>query len=129
MILAWIMDSIIDIKPITNDDIIAYYGKPLKITVRGWAVFHDGELIGLVGISFATGNLLAFSDFKHYNYPKKMRWRVAKILLNMIVGLGYSKFYAVADPKLPNSVEFLKRLGFNHIDSSLKGEVFIWVCQ
>lgn len=117
-----------EIRGLTEADIMAFYGHPLKSTVRGWAVYWNNELVAICGVTMGPGVMVAFSDIKpDVVAPKVTVWRVALQMMERIKALNLSTFYAVASPKLPGAPAFLVRLGFKHIESSARGEVFQWV--
>lgn len=120
----------IEIRPITSQDILAFYGHGLRETVRGWSVYLDGELAAICGITIGHGIMVAFSEVKPgLEVPKITIWRTANDLMDRIKTLGYKRFFAVASPSIPGAPAFLERLGFIHVESSVRGEVFKWEIQ
>lgn len=123
------MDNV-EIRPITQADIIEMNGQPLRHTVQGWSIYKDNELAAICGVTFGRGVMIVFSDIKpDVVAPKVTIWRTALKLLDKIRGLNISTVYAVASPKWPGAPAFLERLGFEHVESSVRGEIFRWRIQ
>ena len=118
-----------EIRPSTEKDVKDFF-PDLGHTVRAWSVFHKNELVCVAGIAFTGVVMLAFCQIKSdFKAPKMTIWRHALIIWEKMKALGYPMLYAVADPFLWTAPEFLKRLGFRHVESSARGEVFVWATQ
>lgn len=118
------------IRPITHDDILAFYGRGLRRTVKGWAIDLNGELAAICGVTIGGGPVVAFSEIKpDLDVPKITVWRTARDLMDRIEALGFKTVFALASPKIPGAPAFLARLGFIHDESSVRGEVFKWVIR
>lgn len=121
------MTDNVEIKPITKADIYEFYGRGLPNTCRGWSVYVDQELAAICGVTIGKGIVVAFSEIKKdVQVPNITIWRTAKKVMERISGLGFSTVYAVAQPHLSTAPSFLARLGFQHQESSVRGEVFKW---
>ncbi len=116
----------IEIVPATRDMVIEYYGEPFPFPVRAWAVYLDVFLTALSGKAFRKNMIEFLRDCKNYDVPKKMVWRVTKVIWKKVMDLNYTNLIAVANPSLPTAPRFLARLGFQHIESSERGEVYLW---
>ena len=117
----------VEIRNLTRADVLAFYGRDLRSTVRGWSVWQNNELAAICGVTMGPGVMVAFSDIKpDIVAPKVTVWRTALRIMEKIKALDISTVYAVASPKLPGAPAFLARLGFKHVESSVRGEVFIW---
>lgn len=115
------------IRPLTEADIKDFYGHGLPRPCRGFAVDYRGKLACIVGITIMPTLMLAWSDVKpDVQAPARVVWATAKELMKRLEGLGYSTLYAVAKPEIDTAPAFLKRLGWTHLESSARGEVFIW---
>ncbi len=122
------MDDI-EIRPSVAEDVKEFFPE-LASTVRAWSVFYKGELVSVAGVAITPALMLAFMQIKQGTRPKKMTvWRCTKIIWEKIKALGYTRLYAVADPKLWTAPQYLHRIGFVHIESSARGEVFLWETQ
>lgn len=121
------MDKV-EIKPMTQEDMDIISQGQMDHTCQGWSVYLNGALVGVAGIAFTPTLLLAFCNFtpEALAENKILIWRTANDLWRRIKGLGYSTLYARAEFTLPNAPKFLSRLGFTHIESSARGEIFRW---
>jgi len=122
------LDDRVSIRPIKSDDIKEFYGtSALRRTCRGWSVYLDGELAGICGITIGRSIVVAFSEIKPgLPVSRRIIWNTAVLLMDMITDLGFSIIYAIADPRHDSAPSFLRHLGFEHIESSVRGEVFRW---
>jgi len=115
------------IRPLTEDDIRDFYGKNFPHHTRGWAVDHNGKLACIVGVSITPSLILAWSDVKpDVVASKRLVWETAKQLMIKLKDLNYPVIYAVAEHHITGAPAFLKRLGWTHIESSARGELFKW---
>lgn len=116
------------IRPLTEDDLNAFYKKNLPRATKGWAIDYRGKLAAIVGVTIMPTLMLAWSDIKpDVVAPPRVVYETAKELMIKIKGLGYPVVYAVASYDIKTAPAFLKRLGWKHIESSARGEVFIWL--
>ena len=115
------------IRPITADDLIAFYGKGMPKPGRGWAVDVNGKLAAIVGVTIMPTLMLAWSDIKpDVVASPRVVYETAVRLMIKIRDLGYPVVYAVASHDIKTAPAFLKRLGWTHLESSARGEVFTW---
>lgn len=121
------MDDV-TIRPLTMEDMDAMYKGEKYNSCEGWAVDLNGRLAGIAGVANTGMLFLAFSQFtpEALAVNRRLIVRTAFALWGRIKGLGYKKLYAFADRDLPNAPRFLKSLGFTHIESSARGEMFQW---
>jgi len=119
-------DDIVEINHLTAADVRMFYPDGLSKSVQGFCVKYRGEVVAISGIM--TGKvLIAFSKIKDgVALPKIMIWKTAKKTVKMLNELGYTDFYTVADRNICGSSEFLKRLGFVHVNECANGEVLRW---
>lgn len=124
------MDDV-EIRLLTEADIIAVNGRSLGHTCQGWAVFYKGEIAAIAGVLFTRPLVLAFSQIKSGlgPVPKRVIWLTAQELWKNIKALGQPVLYAIAAPSIPTAPAFLERLGFTHIETSVRGEIFKWAIQ
>lgn len=112
------------IRPTTSDDVLALCGKRNTFTWRAWSVLLHGDLVCIAGLEMCRHNVIAFSKVKPDLSVSKMTiWRTAQELLALIMSASLS-FIAIADPAVAGSFAFLRRLGLQHIGTSVHGEVF-----
>jgi len=120
----------LEIKPATRHDIKEFYGDKMRDTCRAWSAFYDGKLVCIGGVSITRNLMLVFMEMRTQSeVPKMTIWRGALHVWEKIKALNYPVMYAVADPKLSTAPAFLERLGFEHIESSARGEIYRWVIQ
>ena len=118
------------IRPITEDDLRDFYGKTLPRPSRGWAIDYNGKLAAIVGVTIMPTLMLAWSDVKpDVVASPRVVYDTALRLMLKIRDLGYPVVYAVASYDIKTAPAFLKRLGWKHIESSARGEVFQWVIR
>lgn len=71
--------------------------------------------------------IFAWSDIKpDVVATKRLVWETAKQLMIKLKELNYPVIYAIAEHRIKGSAVFLKRLGWQHIESSARGELFKW---
>ncbi len=115
------------IRPLTENDIVEFYGKNLGCHCKGWAVDYNGKLACIVGVSIMPTLIFAWSDVKpDLVVTKRLVWETAKQLMIKLKELNYPVIYAVAEHRFNGAPKFLKRLGWTYIESSARGEVFQW---
>lgn len=113
----------IEIRPATAADLEAFYGQRPQQTVKAVAVFQDGDLAAIAGVTIEPGFLVAFSDIKPgVTAPKMTYWRVAKEVMKFI---GNRPVVAGPSANHPNAARLLTKLGFVRIESE-HGEVYQW---
>ena len=118
------------IRPLREQDIREFYKDGLPRACRGWAVEYRGQVACIVGVTIMPTLMLAWSDVKpDVRASKRLIFETAKKLMINIEGLGYPVIYAVANPDILTALGFLTRLGWEHIETSARGEVFRWVKQ
>ena len=123
-----IINNRVVIKPSTRRDIEEFYGDTMRNSCRAWSAFYDNELICIAGVSITRKLMLVFMDMRtESEVPKKTIWKGALHIWEKIKALNYPVMYAVADPKLLTAPSFLERLGFEHVESSARGEIYIWL--
>lgn len=121
------MNEIPIIRPLTEADIIEFYGKNYDQPCRGWAIEYKEQLAAIVGVTIMPTIMIAWSDIKPgVTGPKKLAWKTSLELMKKIKALKYPIIYAVASYDIKTAPEFLKRLGWEHIESSARGEIFRW---
>lgn len=114
-----------NIRPATQEDMVAMFGKLPPYSSKALAVEYKEELVCLAGIMYQPSSHMAFSAIvEDIDVPKKTMWRGALELWE-IIKTWEDTLYAVCDKKHPNSPAFLRRLGFQEIQSG----VFKWQIQ
>lgn len=121
------MDERVVIKPATRHDIEAFYGRQMRDTCRAWSAFYDGRLVCIAGVAIRRTIMVVFMEMRlEEDVPKKLVWRSALHIWEKIKALDYPVMYAIAEPNLTTAPAFLKRLGFDHIESSARGDIYRW---
>lgn len=80
----------------------------------------DGEILGIGGIYYRNGFMVAFSDFneKMNDFPFT-RGRATKMIMDIV---GNKPCIAIADQRHSGSEKLLTRLGFKHVS----GRTYEW---
>jgi hypothetical protein len=78
----------------------------------GWAVVEDGRVIGGGGIWWMEDRYWAV--FTCERVPPASVHRMAILLLTQISEIGIDEVWALADPTIPKSANWIKRLGGYH---------------
>ena len=112
------------VRALKRSDLSAFYDKPFPESVRGLAVEFEGEPVA-VAFVINTDPLQAVSKMKDAlrKYPKTIMKTARKF--KEILNTYSSEVYAVASSEEKNSVNFLKHIGFIHLED----EVFKWEQQ
>jgi hypothetical protein len=97
--------------------------------MRVLVVDQEGELLGIAGLVYHPGQMLAFSSMKDEmrRYPVTIM-RTAKRFTEMIERHGES-VVAVASKEEANADAFLERVGFQYIGDSRDGRIYKWQTQ
>ncbi|MFA7333353.1 MAG: hypothetical protein WC130_03570 [Kiritimatiellia bacterium] len=115
------------IRDATRDDMTAICGKRTGATFRAWAVEKNGTLVAVGGVVYGKPLIIGFSRIAAGAEMKPQTvWRLTRKLWNNVMALGHPVIYAIADPDLPTAPAFLERLGFKHIESDVRGEIYEW---
>lgn len=119
----------VQIRPANVKDVQAVYGHPPKRSMKAYAATLDGKTIGVAGLYYFPDHLLAFSnvlpEYRHLKYGiAKGTLKVLEMLSNVTVPV-----YAVADPQIKGSGDFLLRCGFEYFTLNEVGEVYVWQPQ
>jgi hypothetical protein len=105
-----------EIVPATQAMIDKLYGKPIPRTARAIAVVEGGEVLGVGGVYVEGGRQVVFagmtdaarSDLRKHT---KVLLRAARDVMD-IAAQRRLQIFALADPQVPKSREFLEHLGF-----------------
>jgi len=125
-----VLNERIEIKPATRHDIKEFYGDTMRESCRAWSAFYDGKLAAIGGVSITRNLMLVFMEMRlESEVPDITIWRSALHIWEKIRKLNYPIMYAVADPNLSTAPAFLERLGFEHVESSARGEIYRWPIQ
>lgn len=110
-----------DIRPLTRQAMLEFYDELPKESIRGFAVYIGDEPVAVTCVIHSTP-LVAISQIKDSlrEYPKTIM-KTAK-RMGEILSKYKSAVYAEADSEERNSREFLKRIGFQHVED----EVYVW---
>jgi hypothetical protein len=109
-----------NMRPLTIDDLTSWWDRrELPRTVRGFAAERDGELMGVAGVMYMPGRLLAFAEMveEGQRYPLSIM-RMARLMRGLLREIS-SPVFAQADAQYPNSGNFLEHLGFRHVQGDM----------
>lgn len=113
------------IRPATAADAAAFYGteRPMK-SMRGFVAELDGEVVGIGGVYFDHGYLVAFSEMKEALRPyKKAIVKGARMIMSAIIDRGVPVF-ALANQGEPTAAGLLKALGFKFFQHTPQGDIY-----
>lgn len=102
----------IEIRPATLEDILAFSGSPPPVTIKALAVVKDGVVRCIAGITLEKDRTIAFSDMKDDGTPKKTKVRIAR---EIIEWMRPYRPIVIRTPDNMKSDKFLLMLGFEHI--------------
>lgn len=109
----------IEVRPATEADIIAYFNGDPPEALRGarlqaHAGIKDGEVIGLGGFAYMpTGEVMGFFDLT--DEGRKHPFAVHRTVLRMLANWRHSLLITV-DRRIPRAVPWARRLGFVPLD-------------
>lgn len=106
----------VEIVPATRRDIETFH-PAFRWTFRAIAARKGDETLGIGGVYYDSGSVIAFSVFKpEMNDHPQAKVRALRKILKI---MGTRPCLAMADPNIPGSAERLERLGFEHIEGNL----------
>ena len=112
----------LEVRPTTRQDFIDFHGVPPPYRMRALTALEDGTVIGIAGLQYVNGNLIAFSDTcPAIKSRKKFLMRFAKTAMQMCEE-ETRPIYAIADENEPTAPRWLARHGFTNIESDL----YLW---
>lgn len=100
-------------EPLTREHLREYLGEASDgATVKGWAFFLNGKIIGVSGLRFHGGSWIGFSDID--DVTKKHKFFLHRIVVRKLEGYKkqHKRLYIVRDESEPTSKRWLERLGF-----------------
>lgn len=114
------------IRPTTQADCEAFYGRELPYRIKAYTGFIGDEVVCIGGLGFPTdGPTIAFADMKEaarqWPYAVELH-RFARRVIKEAKEAGVSRIVASADVNIEAAERWLKRLGFEH----LNGSIWIW---
>lgn len=108
------------IEPASRDDIAAYYGGPLPVSVRAFVAKDNDKTIAIGGVFRNDGRVVFFGDITdemRKKYPVAMYKTARKIMSMQTV-----EVVSLPDKEVEASQRFLERLGFKQTD----GDMMTW---
>lgn len=109
----------ITVRPATREDIEAFSGERLPVTVMALAGEVDGRIVGIGGLARVNGWLVGFCDLSEEGRRYKMAIvKAARRILATARSEGRQFVYAWADPTEPNATRWLQSLGFVAVNES-----------
>ena len=123
--------SLVNLRPTTETDVRALYGKPLDVTIIGITGVQDGQPLGFAAIFPGDGCMVMISricddarQHLHQHQHARALLRAARAL-QAIAKQHRLPIRAVADRQFNRSAALLKHLGFRHIEK----DVYEWTIQ
>jgi len=94
--------------------------------MRAWAAEVDGKTAGIAGVYYYPEQVVAFSAMRpEYRHMKFLMAKGSLKILQLLKEMN-TAVYAVADPEIPGSDEFLLRCGFEYLAQTSKGGAYVW---
>lgn len=116
----------VTIRRATAEDIASFYGERPKRSMRAFVGILDGKPVGLAGVYYHQGQVVAFSETK----PEMagLRHAIGRGALAVVALLRRMNIpvLAVAQNDIPGATAFLERCGFEHVETTCQGEVYRW---
>jgi hypothetical protein len=117
----------INFRNATGKDAFEFYGKVPEHSFKGIVAIKDERVIGIGGLFFMKGSIVAFSDMKpEMKESKKSIVKGMRMLVDMIKK-ETRPVYAIADPNEATSCKLLAKLGF--VGTGIinpDGETLVW---
>jgi hypothetical protein len=119
----------VTIRPATWKDVVAVYGVPPKRNMKAFAAELDGETVGVAGLYYFPDHIVAFSKAKPEHKHRKMG--IVKMTHKMLDLLNTLRVpvFAIADPDIETSGDFLLKVGFEYHTRNENGEIYVWQPQ
>jgi len=106
------MTSSVTFRHLTQDDVLTLYGKSLACTVQGYAGEKDGALLGIFGVYYEGGRLIAFSEIApEGKKEKKGILKGCRLMLTLLDSFNRPS-YAVPNRNEPTAMYLLVKLGW-----------------
>tara|TARA_Y100000310_G_scaffold320331_1_gene376677 strand:- start:1245 stop:1592 length:348 start_codon:yes stop_codon:yes gene_type:complete len=102
-----------EIRPATRDDILAFYGRLHDHTVRAWVGILDEKIIGLGGVLFYRGSLVAFAEFTEE--ARRFPVTLVKACRAAVNSIGRAPIYAVPETGRREEIRLFEILGFRRM--------------
>jgi len=107
-------------RPATKEDVDKLY-PGIGNSFRAYVVEVDGRVLGIGGIYYAGGNVVAFSEYDpELDNHRLAKARGLKIIMELV---GDRPCIAMVDGKHPCAPKLLERIGFKHSH----GNIYKWV--
>lgn len=95
----------------TQEDALAFYGRPPDYSFRGVVAVLDGRVVGIGGVYRDAGRPIVFTDMKdEMREHRRARAKAVRIMIELAD--RHPIVYAVASPDEPTSGPLLAKLGF-----------------
>lgn len=116
----------VTVRPSRAEDFAAFVPS-IPGRVISWTGEHEGEILGLGGVTFLPGGTVA--AFSHLTddarkRPKQLH-KTAKAFLADMKAKGFNRIVAAADGATPAAERWLERLGFERIQHEGQ-DIFLW---
>lgn len=89
-----------------------YKGEEILYSSKAWALVKGRKIYALGGIWLMKTQNTAFVKIRK-NLPKKEFWKVSKLIINQLKQIGLP-IMCFRDETMPNSKNFLEKLGFKY---------------
>ena len=112
--------------PATQEDILAYFGEPQRMTLRALVVTLNGTPAGLIGIARQGRMARLFSEFRPELRPYLKSITALRAIKSAAAAVKRSRLpvYAIAQEDEPDAPRILTRLGF--VPHETQVGVYVW---
>ena len=114
----------LEVRPATSEALRAFWGHSKPQTVKAIMAFLDDEPVGVLGVSYDRGQLVAFSEIRDELRPYK--WFIYKTAWRFLQSVKRQglPIRAVVNRNERNAARLLEQLGFVYLDTTNDGEVY-----
>lgn len=109
------------VRDATREDIASVVGddSPLRVSFKAVAGVIDGDVVGVGGVAFVKGRVIAFCELKPEMRAYKVRMHKEALRVIADAKSRHRIIYAQASEKEPTAVRWLTRLGFKLHEGTL----------
>lgn len=114
-------------RPACQEDVEAFYGPHLALTMRAWVWTLEGKPIGLAGVVYHGDGQVPMIFSKLRPEARRFPRTIVDGARAMLREMARQPMYAIADSDTPTAPRFLAHLGFEFVRPSLIGDLYRFV--
>jgi len=112
------------IVPLTHDHLVEMLGEDgRRPSVKGIAAYVGGKLVGVGGLFFMPGHVVAFCELREEARPYRTTIAMAAAVLIREAKRRHKRIIAMIDRTEPTAEKWLTKLGFTH----QQGDLWTWL--